>query len=263
MVFFEDFGKTVRDLFKLEHYEANLVSLTCITENSKLSTECLFPGGSKIIVEDKRYGTAEFADRKGKSLELKSLSLMDNFKVKLGARKSEEALTTEYENGELAARCKLELNTSSRRSNEVSFTGQLAKEVHGLWLGGKMKYSSVKGWEEYKAGMHYENDDNKLSFKTDFNELQVQLWKKISSKVSLAANYDLDLNSYGLLVSFGGLWKVDEQCSTQGFIQSKGDTCLSYKQKLSDRLSVSIGTSFILHNILSNVNVSYKLEFEA
>jgi len=259
MVFFEDFGKTVRDLFKKEDYEANGVTLTCTTEDATFSTECLFPGGNKFIVAHKSYGKAEFGERNklGKRLKYTFPSLLDRFNMKFEASKSEGGLSVEYAEGEIAAKCKAELG------NNFSLTCEVAKEVEGLWVGGELKFNSTDGLEQYKAGMHYENDDTKLSFKTDFDELHVKLWKRYCSKGSISANYDLDLNREEALVSVGGIWDLDEQCWIQGFLQTDGNTYLLYKHKLSDRLSAGVGTSFILHNILNEINVSYKLEFEA
>jgi len=263
MVFFEDFGKTVRDLLRKADYEGHGMTLTCTAENSKLSTEFLFPGGNKFIAADKRYGNIklEAQDKLEKRLEYNSPTLMERFNVRFGISKFEGALTTDYAEGQLASKCKVELLT--RRGEKFAFTGEVAKEVKGLWIGGELKYNTVDGLEEAKVGMHYEKDDTELSFRTDFEELNVQLWKKYCSRGSIAANYDLDLNCERALVSVGGIFNLDEHCLIRGFLQNDGTTYLLYNQKLSDQLSASVGTSFVLHKIMNNVNVSYRLEFEA
>jgi len=263
MVFFEDFGKTVRDLLKKGDYEGHGMTLTCTTANSKLSTECLLPGGSKFSVADERYGNIklEARDELEKRFEYNSPTLMERFNVKFGISKFEGALSTDYAEGQLAAKCKVELLTKS--GEKFALTGEVAKEMQGLWIGGELKCTSVNGLEEAKVGMHYEKDGTELSFRTDFDELNVQLWKKYSSRGSMAANYDLNLNCEGALVSVGGILNLDEHCLIRGFLQSDGNTYLLYKQKLSDQLSASVGTSFVLNKIMSNVNVSYRLEFEA
>jgi len=263
MVFFEDFGKTVRDLLNKGDYEGHGMTLTCTTENSKLSTECLFPGGNKLSAADKRYGNIklEALDKLGKRFEYNSPTLMEKFNVRFGISNSEGALSTDYIEEQLGAKCKVEL--LARRGDNLTFTGEVAKEMQGLWIGGELKCNTVDGLKGAKVGMHYEKDDTELSFRTDFDELNVQLWKNYCSRGSMAANYDLDLNCERALVSVGGIFHLDEQCLIRGFLQSDGNTYLMYRQKLSDQLSASVGTSFVLHKIMSNVNVSYRLEFEA
>lgn len=263
MVFFEDFGKTVRDLLKKGDYEGHGMTLTCTTENSKLSTEWLFPGGNKFSAADKRYGNIklEARDKYEKRFEYNSPTLMEKFNMRFGISKSEGALSADYAEGQLAAKCKVELLT--RSGEKFAFTGEVATEMQGLWIGGELKCNTVDGLTKTKVGMHYEKDDTELSFRTDFDELNVQLWKKYYSRGSMAANYDLDLNYERALVSVGGIFNLDEHCLIRGFLQSDGNTYLLYRQKLSDQLSASVGTSFVLHKIMSNVNVSYRLEFEA
>jgi len=289
MVYFSNFGKTVKDLFKKDKYELNrTISVKCTSEDTEWTTECSFPASAeekssaKAIYKysDKSYGTVkvEVPNVKPKKLDYQTPSLMDGLKVnflvehpdKKSGKESQGqmdcskccdckfSLKAEYEQERVMGKVCAEMGQTD------SVKAELAAEVKGFWLGGEVKYEVGGGLKEYSTGVHCKMGDTQFDAKTNFEKFNIKMHKEYCSTGELAAEYDLDLQSRTPEVSVGGRWKLDDKCGVQGYVSSGGNTYMLYNHKLSDRLTASLGTSFDIANLQQDkVSVHYKFEMEA
>jgi len=272
MVFFEDFGKVVKDLFKKKDYEVKRsIKLKCTSENTEWTTESCFPitdGGkstskAKYKQTDETLGkiTIEVPSQKAMKLDYEMPGFVDGLKVNMICEVPKASVKAKYAQGPNAA--KLCLETSVENTSNIGLAAEVAREIQGVWLGGEVKYNVEDGVAatSYMTGMHYKTSDTQLSCKSNFDELQVKLHKSIDGG-EVAADYSLTYNDKAHLVSVGGKWNLDDKSSAQGFIQSSGDTYLLYKHKLSERCTAHLGSKFDITG-QTGVDVHYKFEFEA
>jgi len=289
MVYFSNFGKTVKDLFKADKYELNrTISVKCTSGDTELTTECSFPastGGkssAKAICryDDKNYGTVkvEVPNVKPKKLDYQTPSLMDGLKVNLVVEHPDKK-SGEESQGQMDCRkysdCKFSLKAEYQQERvmgkvcaEMGQTdcvkAELAAEVKEFWLGGEVKYELGGGIKEYSTGVQYKMGDTQFDAKTNFENFNLKMHKAYCSSGEFAAEYDFNLQSRTPEVSVGGKWKLDDKCGIQGFVNSGGNTYMLYKHMLTDRLTASLGTSFDIANLhQDNVSVHYKFEMEA
>lgn len=278
MVLFSKFGKTVKDLFKIDKYEFNrTVSLKCTSEKTEWTTEAGFPlseveeTSAKLVFkhEDCKFGTVEatLAKTKPSKLDYKTPNLMEGLKVNLVAEDASEdrkfgsrgkfSLQAEY------TKTKLSGKISAEAGGKGTLTGELATQIKGVWVGGEAACSQT-GIGSYAAGMHYQFGDTQIDAKTDFEKYNLKMHKQYSSAGEVAAEYEMNSKNNESKISLGGRWTLDDKCTTQGFLTTNGDTFLLYNYKLSDRLTASLGTSLNLSNFeQENVNIHYKIEMVA
>jgi len=291
MVLFSNFGKTVKDLFKVDKYELNrTVSVKNTSGSTEWTTEVGFPvneegkSNAKVVVKnaDEKFGTCEieFSKNKPNKFCYQTPKLMDGLKVKMSIDEKENkgigklgidcganlSLKAEYEQDKLAGKICADLG----ETDKITLEG--ATEVKGAWIGGEAVVNPF-GIEGCSVGIHYQlGDKTQIDFKADVMEntkkeqkLNIKVHQKYSDTGEVAVEYDMDMqqNVEPAMVSIGGKWKLDEKCTTQAVLTMKGPTYLLYKHKLSDHLTASLGTKFNLLNLQNeNVNVHYKLEME-
>jgi len=270
MVFFEDFGKVVKDLFKKKDYEVKRsIKLKCTSDNTEWTTESCFPitgdgestSKAKYKQTDKTFGkiTIEVPSTKAMKLDYETPGFVDGLKVNMICELPKTSLEAKYEQGQNAV--KLCLETSTDNASNIGLAAEVAREIQGVWLGGEVKYNIEEGVTDYMTGVHYKTSDTQLSCKTNFDKVEVKLHKSIEGG-EVAADYSLTNEGKDYLVSVGGKWNLDDKSSAQGFIQSDGGTYLLYKHKLSERCTAHLGTAFDITGV-EGVNVHYKFEFEA
>lgn len=270
MVFFSDFGKVVTDLFKVKDYKMNRsLKLKCASDNTEWTTESSFPitadgetvSKAKYKQTDKTLGaiTIEVPNNKAMKIDYKTPGFVDGLDVNMICELPKASIKGEYAQGQNAAKFCLE--TSIDNASKFGLTGEVAREIQGLWVGGEVKYKS-DGNEEWMTGVNYKTSDTQLSLKTNLNVLNAHLHKSIDGG-EVAAFYDLKYKENIHLVSVGGKWGLDDKSSVQGFVQSDGKTHLLYKHKLSSRCTAHLGTVFDMNGANDDVNVHYKFEFSA
>lgn len=284
MVLFSKFGKTVQDLFKTSKYELKrTVSVKNTGGSSECTTEFGFPmsdegkSDAKVLLKytHKTLGTCEVDMSKldANKMDYQLPNLMDGLKVNLVMEDVETAekgallnldlglnlsLTAEYQKGNLAGKI------SAKVGEEDRVTAEGAAEYFGVWLGGEAVLSN-KGVVSYKAGGHYQLlADTQIDVTLeDLKRFDVKIHNQYSSTGEVAVEYDLNIETLKPVFTLGGKWKLDEKCTTQGFVNSEWKTHLLYKHKLSERVNASLGTSFDIRNLQhDNVDVHYKLEME-
>jgi len=279
MVFFSDFGKTVKDLFDKKKYEVNkTLKVTCKSKNSEWSTESSFPVKAEGMSTTKSkyqqtlpYGTVlvEVPSNKPGKLDYQTPALLDGLKSNLvmeGSKLSYKGKYSAPQAKAAALKAKTTVSTSTMDPANVSLQAEISTELQGLHVGGEVSYNANKGFTALAAGAHYVKDGTQLTLKTDnkFDLLTVMLHKKYSDNGEVAASYDLDLKSYyAHECSVGGAWTIDDKSMFQGFVKSDGNAYALYKYKLSDRLTAHLGTSFNVRKLDDDLNMHYKFEFAA
>jgi len=269
MVFFSDFGKVVTDLFKTKDYEMNRsLKLKCKSDNTEWSTESSFPisdagqtnSKAKYKQTDETFGaiTIEVPSQKPMKIDYETPGFVDGLKVNMICEYPKTSIEGEYAQGQNAAKFCVK---ATDKFSKFGFTGEVAREVKGLWVGGGVKLDGAE-LEEWKTGVSYTTSDTQLSLKTNTDVLQAHLHKGIEGG-EVAALYDLKYKDNAQLVSVGGKWTLDDKSSVQGFVQSSGNTYLLYKHKLSSRCTAHLGTAFNMNGANDDVNVHYKFEFSA
>jgi len=277
MVFFGDYGKTVKDLFKLKKYEFHrTLKVTAKSDNTEWSSESKFPvakgaGGTissknTYKQKDSKLGTLEVElETKKAKFDYQTPELMKGLKTNVVVEYPNVSLKSKYtcaSYGKGKATLKMDSSDTSKASATVEVSSELQPN---LFLGGEMKYCSVKGLTAYAVGAHYVKGDTQLTMSTanNFDAVNVQLYKKFSSTGEVAADYNMDLNSYAPTCTVGGKYKLEGGVShVQGCVKSNGFVQMLYKHKLSDRLAGSVGTTFNMGKV-EDVNLHYKFEFEA
>jgi len=278
-VLFSNFGKTVTDLFKTKKYELNrTVSVKNTSGNTEWTTEVGFPvteegkSDAKVLIKQshKNYGNLELEVSKSKpnKVDYRTPNLAEGLKTNIVIEEKKDgkvgmlgdigmnlALKVEYEKGNLAGKICAE-------NEKLSAEGAI--EYRGAWFGGEATFS-VDGWlRELLCGVHYQMGDTQLDLKMTCKSLNIKTHKQYCSTGEVAAEFETDIKTFAPKCSLGGKWKLDEKCTTQGFLTSEGNAYLLYKHKLTERLTASLGTSFDVSNLHGeNVNIHYKLEMEA
>jgi len=272
MVFFKDFGKTVTDLFKKKDYEFHRsVKLKCTSNNTEWTNESTFQFAeegkpttkSTFKQKSEKYGiiNLEAPSTKPLKVEYETPSLTTGLKVKLISVSPEMTVEAKYKQGQMAGRCSVSTTTSN--SSKLELKADIAREIKGLWLGGEVKYDVQEGVKGYKAGIHYTTSDAQVSLKGNLDAVDMQLHTTYTDSGQVAANFNMDFKNQSQLVSVGGKWQVDKKCTVQGFCQSNGNTYLLYKHKISNYCTAHLGSIFNLTKVVDNVNVHYKLVFQA
>jgi len=271
MVFFEDFGKVVKDLFKKKDYEVKRsIKLKCKSDNTEWTTESCFPitgdgdctSKAKYKQTDETLGkiTIEVPSSKAMKLDYETPGFVDGLKVNMICELPKASIKAKYEQGQNAAQLCLE--TSTDKATNIGLAAEVAREIQGIWVGGEIKCNNEEGVTGYMAGMNYATSNMQMSCKINSEVLQVKLHKSIEGG-EVAADYNLDYdNDNTHVVSVGGKWNLDDKSSAQGFIENTGNTYLLYKHKLSDRCTAHLGTDFNIKGD-EGVTVHYKFEFDA
>jgi len=277
MVFFADYGKTVTDLFKLKKYEFHrTLKVTAKSENTEWTSESKFPvakGAGGTISSKNTYKQTD-SKLGALEVELETKKAKFDYETPELCKGLKTNVVVEYPNVSLKGKytCssygkgKATVKVDSTDTSKASATVEASTELQpNLFLGGEAKYCSVKGLTSYAVGAHYVKGDTQLTFRTgnNFDAVNVQLFKKFSEAGEVAADYDMDLNSYAPTCTVGGKYKLEGGVShVQGCVKSDGFMQMLYKHKLSDRLSGSVATTFNLAKV-EDVNLHYKFEFEA
>merc|ERR1719436_46853 len=92
-----------------------------------------------------------------------------------------------------------EVSVDSSDTSKIGVDAEVSTELQdGLFLGGEVSYSTPKGLTGHAVGAHYVTGSTQLTLKTgnNFDSVHVQLHKKYSDNGEVAANYDMDLNTY-------------------------------------------------------------------
>jgi len=276
MVFFGDFGKTVTDLFKKSKYELNkTLKVTAKSENTEWTSESTFPvkaGGSlktknTYKQSDKKFGALEVElQTTCAKFDYETPKLVDGLKTNVVVEYPNVSLKGKYAPKDTMAKGKATVKCDSTDTSKASVSAEVSAELQpNLFLGGELKYSNAKGMQDYSVGAHYVKGDTQLTLKTgnNFDSVHAQLYKKYSDCGEVAADYDMDLNSYAPTCTVGGKLKLDGGKShVQGCVKSDGLVYMLYKHQLSDRLAGTVGTTFNIQNV-DAINLHYKFEFEA
>jgi len=276
MVFFGDFGKTVTDLFKKKKYELNkTLKVTAKSSNTEWISESTFPvkaGGSLTSkntykYKDKKFGALELElNNASAKFDYETPKLVEGLKTNVVVESPNVSLKGKYNCKDTMAKGKATVKVDSTDTSKASVSAEVSAELQpNLFVGGELKYSNGKGLQDYSVGAHYVKGETQLTLKTsnNFDSVNVQLYKKYSESGEVAANYDMDLNSYAPTCTVGGKLKLDGGKShVQGCVKSDGLVYMLYKHQLSDRLAGSVGTTFNIQNV-EDVNLHYKFEFEA
>jgi len=272
MVFFKDFGKTVTDLFKKKDYEFNRsVKLKCTSDNREWTSESTFPFAeakqpttkSTCKQKSEKFGTikVEVPSTKPLKVEYETPNLTTGINVKMISESPKITVEAKYKQGQTAGKCSVATTTSN--SSKLQLKAEIAREIKGLWVGGEVKYDVQEGVKDYKAGLHYATSDAQVSLKGNHDAVDMQLHTNYTDSGQVAANFNMDFKNQSQMISVGGKWQVDEKCTVQGFCQSDGNAYLLYKHKISKYCTAQLGGTFGLTKIVDNVNVHYKLVFEA
>lgn len=282
MVFYKDFGKTVRDLFKNDKYEfkrtlevkaksspTEWTSKTVIKDDGSISSKHTYKQS------DDSLGSWEIKVPTQGNLEVdyQAPKLIEGLKTNLVMQTPNLDLKGKYKNTNLLGRfnCSSEfkatMNTETTSLEKMYIDGSMAFE--SVSVGGSATFrTGPMSLSDYTVGLTYtQSKDTNIAVTTssNCNNIATSFYRRVGPETEVACRYNLNVQKPGEpSFEIGGRYQVDESGLVQGFVNPGGNAFMLYKHALSSRLNASLGAVVDTKTwAAGSAKVHYKLEFTA
>jgi len=275
MVFFKDFGKSVKDLFDSSKYRLErTVQVSAATENTEWKTKTVINEkrqmSNKLTYSqrDTNFGSIEATVPTKGNLEIDycTPSLAKGLKTNIVVQTPGVNLKAKYEKNKFKSQSTATFNSSGSLD---AIYADASLKMDSVIFGGsvKLKPTNDNVVDDYSVGLQYQpSSDTTISLTTSnkCDKIAGGFMKQCEGG-EVGARYSMNMDNPGNpMVEIGGRYKIDSKGTVQGVLRTEGDAMCLYKHKYSESLTGSIGACFDIKSFSANsTKIHYKLEFQA